>query len=251
MGGSGSSDGACPRRVRRAGRRHTWRARTVARDPATFRDTGLTVDAEAIGDEVVEVERSDTVDWQGSVTAPPGVYSGTIAVDLPPPFGEAEIDSWDGESDSTANAGVKDYDLTSLVPAGVEFRVVGSHTDENGSCTGYVNLEIEGGPFDSPLAPISLAGTVVDGRRPRQPPCGRCSGVAVMKVGRTIAVAVLGFLFMLFVAVDLVLFGVVPLNSVVVTILPAARTGARNGAGRHGRATPSGGRHGPAPMADA
>ena len=41
-----------------------------------------------------------------------------------------------------------------------------------------------------------------------------------MRVGRTIAVAVLGFLFMLFVAVDLVLFGVVPLNNVVVTILP-------------------------------
>jgi|KBSSwiStaDraftv2_1062776.scaffolds.fasta_scaffold4489933_2 hypothetical protein len=41
-----------------------------------------------------------------------------------------------------------------------------------------------------------------------------------MRVGRTIAVALLGFLFMLFVAADLVLFGVVPLNSIVVTILP-------------------------------
>jgi hypothetical protein len=43
-----------------------------------------------------------------------------------------------------------------------------------------------------------------------------------MRVGRTIAVAVLGFLFMLFVALDLVLFGVVSLNSAVVTILPVA-----------------------------
>ncbi len=42
-----------------------------------------------------------------------------------------------------------------------------------------------------------------------------------MKVGRAIAGAVLGFLFLLFVGADLVLFGVVPLNSVVVTILPA------------------------------
>ncbi|MGZ4762284.1 MAG: hypothetical protein ACXV7I_07610 [Ilumatobacteraceae bacterium] len=42
-----------------------------------------------------------------------------------------------------------------------------------------------------------------------------------MKVGRAIAGAVLGFFFLLFVGVDLVLFGVVPLNSVVVTILPA------------------------------
>ena len=42
-----------------------------------------------------------------------------------------------------------------------------------------------------------------------------------MKIGRIIAAAVLGFLFLLFVGADLVLFGVVPLNSVVVTILPA------------------------------
>lgn len=41
-----------------------------------------------------------------------------------------------------------------------------------------------------------------------------------MNVGRTIALALLGFLFMLFVAIDLVVFGVVALNSVVVTILP-------------------------------
>lgn len=41
-----------------------------------------------------------------------------------------------------------------------------------------------------------------------------------MKVGRMIAVAVLGLLFMLFIALDLVLFGVMPLNSVLVTILP-------------------------------
>jgi hypothetical protein len=129
----------------------------------TFQGSGRSVDAEGIGDEVVEIQRSDTVDWQGSVAAPPGVYSGTISVDLPPPFGKAEIDSWAGESDSTSNFGAEEYDLPSLAPAGVEFRVVGSHTDENGSCSGYVNLEIEGGPFDSALAPISLVGTVVTG----------------------------------------------------------------------------------------
>ena len=43
-----------------------------------------------------------------------------------------------------------------------------------------------------------------------------------MKIGRIIAAAVLGFLLFLFIGTDLVLFGVVPLNSVVVTILPAA-----------------------------
>lgn len=129
----------------------------------TFQSSGVSVDAEGIGDDVVEISRSDTVDWQGAVAAPPGVYSGTISVDLPPPFGKAEIDSWEGDSESTSNFGAEEYDLPSLAPAGVEFRVVGSHTDENGSCSGYVNLQIEGGPFDSALAPISLAGTVLTG----------------------------------------------------------------------------------------
>jgi hypothetical protein len=41
-----------------------------------------------------------------------------------------------------------------------------------------------------------------------------------MRVGRSIAVAVVGMLFMLFVALDLVLFGVIPVNSVIVSILP-------------------------------
>ncbi|MDP2291281.1 MAG: hypothetical protein Q8M22_08830 [Actinomycetota bacterium] len=41
-----------------------------------------------------------------------------------------------------------------------------------------------------------------------------------MNVGRIIGTAVLGFLFFLFLAVDLVLFGIVALNSVLVTLLP-------------------------------
>lgn len=42
-----------------------------------------------------------------------------------------------------------------------------------------------------------------------------------MKLGRTIGTAILGLFFFLFIALDLVLFGLVPLNSAIVTILPA------------------------------
>jgi hypothetical protein len=129
----------------------------------SFREGGFDIDAESIGDTVVKVLRSDTVDWQGSVVDAPGKYSGSIAVDLPPPFGTVKIDSWKGDSEATSNSGTEEYDLPSLVPAGVTFKVVGSHTDENGSCSGYVNLEIDGGPFDSPLAPLSLVGTAATG----------------------------------------------------------------------------------------
>lgn len=41
-----------------------------------------------------------------------------------------------------------------------------------------------------------------------------------MKVGQVLKLGVLGFFFFLFVAIDLVLFGVIPLNSVMVTLLP-------------------------------
>ena len=41
-----------------------------------------------------------------------------------------------------------------------------------------------------------------------------------MKVGRIVGACALSFFFFLFVAIDLVLFGVIPLNSVMVTVLP-------------------------------
>lgn len=126
-----------------------------------FRSDSQSVDAESIGEQVVEIERKDSVDWEGSVASAPGAYSGSIAVDLPPPFAELHIDSWGGNSQNTNNKGTRDYDLGSFVPAGVEFDVVGSHTDEVGTCSGHVKLEIRGGAFDSPAAGISLGATAV------------------------------------------------------------------------------------------
>jgi hypothetical protein len=41
-----------------------------------------------------------------------------------------------------------------------------------------------------------------------------------MSVGRVIGTAVVGFLFLLFVALDLVLFGVLALDSAMVTVFP-------------------------------
>ncbi|MDO8362834.1 MAG: hypothetical protein Q7V88_08050 [Actinomycetota bacterium] len=41
-----------------------------------------------------------------------------------------------------------------------------------------------------------------------------------MKPGKVIGTAALGFFFLLFVALDLVLFGILPLNSVMITIMP-------------------------------
>ena len=160
------------------GDRRRWRRRTVAgvgvvgrrgdrrnerlSGHRNWREGGFTVDAAtAVG--VITIPRSDTVDWQGSVTAPPGTYSGSVWVELPPPFGQVEVDSWSGDSQTTSNSGSREYDLPSLVPAGVEIVVGGEHTDDNGSCSGSVTVEIDGGPFSSPLTAVSLVGTALTG----------------------------------------------------------------------------------------
>lgn len=129
----------------------------------TFRDGTLTVDVGSVGDDVILIPRRDTVSWQGSVPSPPGIYSGSISVDLPPPFGEVEIDSWSGDSQTMATSGTREYDLPSVVPSGVELKMVVSHSDQNGSCSGYVRFEVAGGPYDSLLPPMSFLGTAITG----------------------------------------------------------------------------------------
>ena len=126
----------------------------------TWLDGGLVVIAETDGG-VYTIPISDAVAWEGSVTSPPGSYSGAVSIDLPPPFGDMTVDTWNGHSQSTSNSGVHEYDLPSLTPRGVEFQAVGVHNDSNGSCYGTITFEIDGGPFDSPIAPISLGGTAV------------------------------------------------------------------------------------------
>lgn len=128
----------------------------------TWREAGLTVDA-ATATGVITIPRSDTVDWQASVAAPPGAYNGSVWIELPPPFDRIEVDSWSGDSQTTANSGSHEYDLPSVVPAGVEIVVAGEHTDANGSCSGSVTVQLDGGPFSSPLTAVSLFGTAVAG----------------------------------------------------------------------------------------
>lgn len=127
---------------------------------ATWLEDGLTVIAETEGGPYT-IPRSDTVAWEGSVDGSTGSYTGSVSVDLPPPFGEVLIEDWSGDYNETSNSGTEEYDLPSLVPAGVEFDVYAEHIDDKGGCSTTVAFEIDGGPFDSPIAPISLGGTAV------------------------------------------------------------------------------------------
>ncbi|MDO8389617.1 MAG: hypothetical protein Q7V57_03935 [Actinomycetota bacterium] len=128
-----------------------------------WQDNGLKVDAQTVGDDVITIPRTDTVNWEGSVSSPPGEYSGSIWLELPPPFGKLKIDDWSGNGDSTSNSGSKEYDIPKLVPAGVEFEVAGEHFADNGDCTGYVKLVIDGGLFDSFVSIIFFVLTALFG----------------------------------------------------------------------------------------
>ena len=129
----------------------------------TDADGPLTVDARTVGTETVVIPRKDSVQWAGSVTSPPGAYAGFVAIDLPPPFGEVNVDSWSGTTQATENTGVKDYDVPKLVPAGATFRVVGEHHDQATQCAGFVNVKLEGGAFKSPVTPVALLLTAFAG----------------------------------------------------------------------------------------
>jgi hypothetical protein len=114
-----------------------------------FQRGGFTKTAAESG--VVEIPRADEVDWTGSITGPSGQ-----------PFGSVTIDSWGGTTDATSNSGTKHYDISSAVPANVEFSVKGSHNQGSFNCSGSVKLKIKGSSVNA-FSIGSLVGTALTG----------------------------------------------------------------------------------------
>ena len=81
---------------------------------------------------------------------------------LPPPLPSIAIADWsDDDTDALSDTGTYDYDLPFIVPRGVTLNLEGEHVDTAGTCTGSVEVEIEGGPFSAPLPTvISFALTI-------------------------------------------------------------------------------------------
>jgi hypothetical protein len=132
----------------------------------TFESQQKTYDASTT--ETITVPQKDTVAYVGSITAPtsgPRSHSGHIDLKLPAPLPSLRIVSWGTKSTvKTADEGVHDYELPSIVPKGIILNLTGAHVDTAGTCTGSVEIKIEGGPFDSPApTAVSIAGTVITG----------------------------------------------------------------------------------------
>jgi hypothetical protein len=128
----------------------------------TFESQGRTYDP-ATTDEIT-VPDEDSVAYVGEIDAPPGEersHHGKIELKLPPPLPSVAIEDWESDStDETSDEGTYDYDLPAFVPRGVTLNLEGEHVDTAGTCTGAVEVEIEGGPLDSPVpTAIAAAGT--------------------------------------------------------------------------------------------
>jgi hypothetical protein len=212
----------------------------------SWRDGGFTVvSSDADPDTVIEIPRADQVDWTGQAIGPTAgterPIAGAISLSLPPPLGRVTVNEWDGTSVNVEASGTESYDLPALVPAGVVFTLHAEHR-EGGRvfCTGGAQLRIAGGAFDSPLIWAGLGGTalfagllVLAGRN--TPSAGAAH------LGRALTGGLLGALSGWFLAITLLLLGVVPLASPLLTLAPLA--GAAGGAGwagwsRWGRPAP-------------
>lgn len=202
----------------------------------TWRDGGFTVTSTAADPaDVIEVPRADQVAWSGRVTGPqpgdPRPIAGAIELQLPAPLGRATIDSWDGTGVNVESSGTRAYDLPGLVPAGVVFTLRAEHREGDAVfCSGTAKLRIAGGPFDSPLIWVGLAGTAMFGGLLLL--AGRAPAPSRRWVGRTLAGALLGGLFLGSGALTLLLFGVVGLASPLLTVAPVAGAVAGAGWGR-------------------
>jgi hypothetical protein len=188
---------------------------------ATWKKGGITKTSAGLTPaDIIEIPRSDEVSWKGSVAGPAAGASrevaGGVALRLPWPLGTLDLADWGAKATAVEQSGTYRYDLPAVVPSGVVLELQVTH-DEKGQrhCTAEVGVVIAGGPFDSPLIWAALAGVLLLvgalallGRSPTRPSAGRIVGGGL-----------LGLPFGLFLGLTLVLLGLIPLASPIVTIL--------------------------------
>lgn len=182
----------------------------------TWHDGGFTVESStADRSTVIEIPRADRVSWSGEVAGlDPGTertIAGSVALHLPVPLGSFTVNDWAGQATTVATSGTETYDLPSFVPAGVVFQLQVEHYEDGALyCSGAARLRIAGGPFDSPLIWVVLAATVLFGVLLALTGLAPSPGKGQLVVG-----ALRGLPFGWFIGLTAVMFGAVPLDSVL------------------------------------
>ena len=170
----------------------------------------------------VTIPRKGDVHWQASTgVSGDRTATGDVRIEFPPPIGKVTIGEWGKNGKKVGrpgNSGVYHYSLPSLIE-GIKIPVSGEHHEPGINCAGAVVVQVKG---RSPLAWVALALTLVTVMnlalvmpRPSEVPRVRARG-------RPVLGAVNGLFLGLFVAADLLFFGVVRLDSVVITIVVIA-----------------------------
>ena len=133
----------------------------------TWLESGLNESSTAhVPSDTVKIPAKDTVRYAGNIAGAPAVgperpISGFVKVGLP--IGSLTIDSWGGKSTKYANSGEKKYNIPSVFK-GIKLKLSGEHRDNgNLTCSGEVNVEIEGSGMSSPLGIASIALFILSG----------------------------------------------------------------------------------------
>ena len=102
----------------------------------------------------VKIPRKADVNYQGSIALPAGsqyTHSGEVVLEVA--FMEIGLESWEwsGDTDKVSSVGTTDYDLD--LPAGllggIKAKATGSHTQGGITCTGSLQIVIEGNALNA------------------------------------------------------------------------------------------------------
>ncbi|MEZ5262237.1 MAG: hypothetical protein R2755_10795 [Acidimicrobiales bacterium] len=157
---------------------------------------------------------------------------GSVRLDLPPPFGDATLASWDEDGGRLDTSGSRAYALPARwVPAGLTLTVHAEHREPGLRCAGSLQLRVSGSTTGSVLRPTAvvllvatawlLARAAVPRPRRHDPWLGRLTGDERWAArGRPGFGAVSGLLFGLAAALVLLLTSAVPLGSAWVSAAP-------------------------------
>jgi hypothetical protein len=167
-------------------------------------------------DDVIDIPIKDIVRWQGKVgnakrgdTTDRRPVSGSVVLELP--LGQSRvINDWGGTSVKEVTSGRHKYDLP-FVFKGVKMKVSGHH-DDGGKrlCSGSVYVQVEGSALSNPLTWAGIVGLVLS-----------ALGLAWAGRGRhPIGGALAGLVFGGAIGGLLLMFAVIPLDSVLLLIAP-------------------------------
>ena len=166
--------------------------------------------------------RTGDVHWKASTgVAGDRAATGEVRVKFPPPIGKVGVGEWGKNGKKVGrpgNSGTYHYSLPTLI-AGIKVPVSGEHHEPGINCFGAVVVSVRG----PQPARVGL-GRVDVRHRDEHVARHACEeeGPVMKAHGRPVLGAINGFFLGLFVALDLLFFGVVRLDSVVITILPIA-----------------------------